>query len=527
MSLSYRLALALALVLVLACNGGPLGGAGPSSTTDDAAASTTAAVPTTTGGVDPTTASATTDELTTGELTTGGTADTVGTIIPCPRVPEQGWQDYDDDGEIDTILYSQGDVEKLAGCTDISGSLLISGSGITDLTPLASLRRIAGALSLQGSSNSPLDPAGPATLAGLESLESVRDLFLEATRLTDLAPLAGLTDIPGDVRIERHWRLASLAGLHNVKSVGGALSIDDCPQLADIADLASLQQVGVRMFFSHLPITSLHGLEALTTIGTEGGESRVGLHVLYQLASLDALAGVQWRPEHDIWIYGTAISNVDIFAGVPKLTALSLDINPMLTSLAGLQSLTTVSGGLRLGRNEQLTGLADLAGLQSVGALTFDETAFTDLVLPALAPPGELRISGNEQLTALSFLAGATSLPSLVLEFNPQLTGLPELTALTSVDGALELRSNAGMAALDDLAAVTHVGGRLAVVYNPELLQMDAEAWAAPIEVDGARKIVGNKGYDVPLLDPCPWADDGECDLKVCDGSDGGDCLSD
>lgn len=79
---------------------------------------------------------------------------------------------------------------------------------------------------------------------------------------------------------------------------------------------------------------------------------------------------------------------------------------------------------------------------------------------------------------------------------------------------------------LSDLAAVTSVGGRLAVVYNLELLQTDAETWAAPLVVGGLRKIVGNKGYDQPPVDPCPWADDGECDFDVCD-DDGSDCLSD
>lgn len=45
-----------------------------------------------------------------------------------------------------------------------------------------------------------------------------------------------------------------------------------------------------------------------------------------------------------------------------------------------------------------------------------------------------------------------------------------------SVVGDLELRTNAAMTDLDDLVAVTSVGRRLAVVYNPALLQTDAEA---------------------------------------------------
>lgn len=102
---------------------------------------------------------------------------------------------------------------------------------------------------------------------------------------------------------------------------------------------------------------------------------------------------------------------------------------------------------------------------------------------------------------------------------------MPELANLEQIEGDLELRRNRSLTTLDDLQAITKVGGRLTVVYHTELLQADAEAWSAPIDALD-RKVVGNKGYNVPPLDPCPWIDDGECDSSICI-DDGYDCLSD
>lgn len=513
---------------MLACNTDQ---AGPGSDTAGDATTTEAA----TTGPEATTVASTTgaeagstsptgddgDDSSSGGASTTG-ADTGNVTIECPYV---NLQDYDQDGVAANYLNTQEDVEMLAGCTHISDGLDLSGSDIVDLTPLASLRHIGGKLSIYGYSNSPMHPSGPPSLAGLESLEYVQGLELEALRVTDLAPLAGLTDIPGDVRISRNWALTTLEGLHNLASVGGALVVDECESLQDLNGLRGLQRAGVRVWFGKLPITSLHGLEALTEVGTVGGESRVGLYVLSGLTTLDGLA-IDWRPEHDVWIYGTKISDLGTFADVDELTALNIDGNPMLTTLGGLESLAVVHDELYLGFNKNLTDLGALESLETVGTLTIDDSAFTDFgPLPALEQPVHLRLGHNQQLTSLSRLAGVTTLPSLVLEYNPKLAALPELSALAQVDGDLELRENAALTALTDLAAVTSVGGRLAVTYHPELLQTDAEAWAAPIAVGGVRKIVGNKGYDESPLDPCPWADDGECD-KVC-VDDGADCLSD
>jgi hypothetical protein len=132
----------------------------------------------------------------------------------------------------------------------------------------------------------------------------------------------------------------------------------------------------------------------------------------------------------------------------------------------------------------------------------------------------------SAHLTALSGLAGLSSVGTLRLEDNPALTDLPDLAALTQVEWDLELRSNDALSSVADLAAVTSVGGRLVVVTNQSLLQTEAVAWGATIEVGLDRKIAGNKGDPASPADPCPWEGDGQCDEdKICaPGTDEWDC---
>lgn len=509
-----------------------------------------------------------TTEAATSVPTTGGGEPS----IPCPLI--EPLYDLDGDGQWDTDLDSQDDVALFAGCTDVTGSLQIFGD-VTDLKPLASLRRIHGSLQISNIEGT-LDPAWALlSLEGLEGLESVRGLDLsylvvtslqpfagikelpgglqlrqlselesladlhdlehiggpltikDSAKLTDLQALAGVTGMTGDLLIEGLPMLESLEGLHNIQHIGGRLAVDDCPVLADLDGLRGLQRIDDRMHVRGLPITSLHGLEALTMVGEPSAKAAlVTLGDLPQLTSLAGLA-IEWHDAHQVWIYRTRISDIDALAGASELYNLWLTENDELIDLAGLESLVVVHDTLSLGGNTNLVDLGALGSLKSVGGLTLTDTALTDLALPALQKVGDLRITLNPQLVALSGLDGLTSLGSLVLEHNPALVTLPDLSALMQVEGDLVLRSNDALTTVAELANVTDVGGRLVVVLHKELLQTEAVAWSETITVVGARKIVRNKGDLSPPADPCPWFDDGQCDEEggVCaPGTDPWDC---
>ncbi len=132
--------------LSLACSPGRAGeGMTGTGTGEVDATDTDNGPPTGDGDTDPDTGTPTTGEDTgsTNGGDTGSGTDTDGASILCPLIHQS--VHIDADALPDTVLDSQDDVAVLAGCTDISGSLRI-GSAVTDLAPLASLRRIAGSL---------------------------------------------------------------------------------------------------------------------------------------------------------------------------------------------------------------------------------------------------------------------------------------------------------------------------------------------------------------------------------------------
>ncbi|HEY8377258.1 MAG TPA: hypothetical protein VIK91_12245, partial [Nannocystis sp.] len=458
-----------------------------------------------------------------GATATGPTTTAGEPLVPCPPIDPHHQYELDQDGVFDTVVQTQGELQILAGCTHIAGSLKITGS-VTDLSPLADLQLIGGSLyiedlgekqlfSLAGLENlrhvrsielehlavTSLEPlAGVTSLEGglhlerLEALESLAGLHnLEHVggsitiwrlhKLTDIQALAGLTDLPGSLELTELFALPSLEGLHNITHIGGRLTVDKCPQLADLDGLRGLQRIGGGLFLGQLPITTLHGLEALTEVGAPGGEPvQVTLYGLAELTSLDALA-VKWHEGHSVWIYRSLISSLDTFAGVPELHSLALTEVDNLVGLSGLESLTVIHDALDLRGNANLVDLSALADLQSFGSLHLERSALTDLPLPGLAAVGAVRIRENPELTGLSGLFGFAEIESLVLEHNPKITTLPELSALERVGGDFEIRDNDALTTLADLAGLAEVGGDLRVVYNDELPQTEAVMWAEPI----------------------------------------------
>jgi hypothetical protein len=102
------------------------------------------------------------------------------------------------------------DAKHYAGCSEIFGNLLIKDAAISDLSKLASLRVVHGALVIAG--NDELKD-----LSGLENLESVSHLELsDNARLTNVSALAGLRHAP-TVRIRNNPQLDSLHGVRRAR----------------------------------------------------------------------------------------------------------------------------------------------------------------------------------------------------------------------------------------------------------------------------------------------------------------------
>ncbi len=144
----------------------------------------------------------------------------------------------------DVALYSQTDVNNFAtnypNCTEISGYLYISGSTITDLSPLSNLTSIGGYLHID--SNSSLT-----NLDGLSNLTSIGGYLriYNNSNLTNLDGLSNLTQIGGYLDITYNSQLTNLDGLSNLTSIGADLVINSNYSLTDISGLQNIDPASI------------------------------------------------------------------------------------------------------------------------------------------------------------------------------------------------------------------------------------------------------------------------------------------
>jgi len=149
--------------------------------------------------------------------------------------------------------------------------------------------------------------------------------------------------------------------------------------------------------------------------------------------------------------------------------------NPILTSLAGLEGLTSI--GYNLVINDETGALTDLIGLDGLTTIGNDLTITNNPVFASMnglesliSIEGGLIIENNPSLNSLNGLEGLTTIGGdLIIKNNPSLTSLSGLENLTTVGGDLILDSNTVLASLNGLEGLTSIGGDLEIAYNPVL----------------------------------------------------------
>jgi len=265
------------------------------------------------------------------------------------------------------------------GCNEIEGDVEIIGQSITNLNGLIGLTSIGGDLNIYY--NDVLE-----NFAGLDSLESIGgSLILDWVNslnsiealshlnfiginlelrslysLTSLIGLENLTSIPGYLLIggwpngstqyQDGTALTNLAGLINVNSIGGNLSLIDNDNLTNLSGLNNLSSIGGGIFINYNDeLVNLSGLENITVLD---GSLTIGSYSVYLNGGNDNLVN---------------------FIGLDNLTSIgSLQIfsNPSLSSLNGLENLTTIEGSLEIGCDIAGNGsnpvLSSLGGIHNV-----------------------------------------------------------------------------------------------------------------------------------------------------------------
>lgn len=245
-----------------------------------------------------------------------------------------------------------------------------------------------------------------ADLTGLYTPEvtGIGTLELRALpKLGSLQSLAGLSML-GNLTIERCDGLANFTGLEKVAQLG-MVNISDCIGLQTLQGLDALEHVDATFALNQLPgLTGLQGAPKLTHIGMLLVASAPKLHgldgleavtqmsalMLWSNASLQSLKGLEGLKMLDQLSIGSnnALKDLSALAGVTALqqasiaandslenfsgltlqtlNALDLSMNPSLTSLTGLDKVSSRFSSLNINGNTALTSLRALGA--SMGA---------------------------------------------------------------------------------------------------------------------------------------------------------------
>ena len=149
--------------------------------------------------------------------------------------------------------------------------------------------------------------------------------------------------------------------------------------------------------------------------------------------------------------------------------------NPILTSLTGLDNVTSIGGNLLIRYNDALTSLTGLGNLTSIGGnLEIGNPVLTSLTgLGNLTSIGGNLEIGNSVLTSLTGLDNLTSIGGcVVITSNAALTSLSGLGNLTSIGGYLFIMDNAVLSSLIGLDNLTSIGGHVEIRFNNALTSL-------------------------------------------------------
>lgn len=236
----------------------------------------------------------------------------------------------------DTLLVESPEaLSALAGCTTISGSLLISDPDFIHLDDLLGLESVEEHLIIDG--NISLQ-----SLAGLAELVSVGgNLELKSNfTLQSSAGLGLLESVGGDFILDGNITLISTNGFESLTSIGGDVIFRDNHTLEDVQCFASFSSLpgDLILDYENFILNDLDGLMSMEEIQGD------------VLIELPALTGV-----------GESFASLHTVGGDFYLR----DI-PLLGTLNGMEELQFIGGDLKLENNDSMVSMNGLAGLDEI-----------------------------------------------------------------------------------------------------------------------------------------------------------------
>ena len=316
-------------------------------------------------------------------------------------------------------------------------------------------------------------PAGDITFDSQISIDAFILLYPNCTKIDGNVTVEGadinnfyglqkIENITGNLIIQNNPALTILSWLDNLTYIGGHLDINNNNNLVSFEGLSGLQTVRSFIIFGNPKLEGFKGGGAKPALGEL---TSVGyLHVANN-AVLTSLAGLE------------KVTSVE---GLLRIWN-----NTKLTSLTGLGNVESVAGDLEIGNSAKLTSLTGLEKVTSVG--------------------GGLVFRNNAKLTSLAGLEKVTSVDGLWILFNAKLTSLTGLENIEYVRMDLEISGNNELTSLAGLENITSFGGFLSINYNNRLTDISGIKNIDPADIKSQDPTNYNdlNIFNNPLLSEC------------------------
>lgn len=366
------------------------------------------------------------------------------------------------------------DITGLGNLTNIIGYLTISyNNALTNINGLSKLKTITNNLAI--TNNTKL-----ANINALSSLETVGG-FLEIqdnALLTSISGLSSLKSVNGQFKIINNPVLTNLNGLNKLESIGGSLEITNNAALTGISSLEKIA-TGIRnLIIRNNPALAVCDLPNFCTyLSTSTNQRNISGNKAecIEAAVLSACfppvcptGNLTLASQAQINTFATTYPNCteiagNLFIGVSEGTSDITDLSPLnkietitgdfniersaLTSINGLNNLSTINGHAYIGLNPSLTQINNLNNLTNID--------------------GSLNITNNPLLSSLSGLNKLTNVGSfLKIWDNTALNNIDGLNKLITIGGTLTIINNSSLANLNGLSSLTTIAGSLIIQEN-------------------------------------------------------------
>ncbi|MCY4258715.1 MAG: leucine-rich repeat domain-containing protein, partial [Rhodobacteraceae bacterium] len=264
---------------------------------------------------------------------------------------------------------------------------------------------------------------GIASLAGLEQAAGLKRLELARNQVTDISPLAGLTNLSWALHLDANAiaDISPLQGMVHLPELNLASNL-----IADLAPLAGLTAELESLRLDNNAISDLSPLAGLTALDLLGLNNN-------QIAEISPLAGLIHM--ETLELSDNQIADISSLARLTELESLYLDGNKVADPSA-LANLTYLQR-LRLDGN-LISDLTPLTGLTHLYELRLQSNAIADLAPLAMLSDLQILDLGSNRIADIAPLANLTLLTELRLGRNR----IEDLSPLADLDGLCQLHLN-------------------------------------------------------------------------------------